>query len=318
MSYALGPHMTEASGTDFAVRARDFFGNLQFEFHDERENDAHLLSAMLGGCRLSRVQTSPQGVLGARVAQKSYDVDSIKFILQMEGRSTFNQDGISLIVSPRHWIVYDPTRPYYLNNTTKVAQLLLQVPRINFSTSVLDYLRHPLLFGDEAEGLPRIIGALLRSTIEEAGRLDDAARSRVGETLIRLAAALVVPEEEGEHERDSMSLKTLRGRVKAYVEANLARGNLDIDEIARRMGCSRRYVFRAFEADDTTPAQYIWDLRLDRARARLMGEGGRPGQISEVAFACGFSSTAHFSRAFRKRYGCAPREARPGLAAAPV
>lgn len=313
MSFALGSHMTEASGAEFALHARDFFGNLQFAFRDARDHEAHLVSARLGACRLSRVQTGPQDVFGTKVARTTYDVDSIKLILQVEGRSVFNQQGVSVLVNPRHWIVYDPTRPYHLNNTTRVTQLLLQVPRGHFSHSVIDHLQHPHLFGDDTEGLPRIIAALLRSTIEEAGRLDAAARSRMGDTLVRLATALVLPDAEAEPEGDSMSLKTLRGRVKAYVEANLARGNLDIEEIARRMGCSRRYVFRAFEADDTTPAQYIWDLRLDRARARLVGEGGRIGQISEVAFSCGFSSTAHFSRAFRKRYGCTPREARQCL-----
>jgi AraC-like DNA-binding protein len=35
-------------------------------------------------------------------------------------------------------------------------------------------------------------------------------------------------------------------------------------------------------------------------------------QISDIAYRCGFSTPAHFSRAFRKRYGVSPREALAG------
>jgi AraC-like DNA-binding protein len=33
--------------------------------------------------------------------------------------------------------------------------------------------------------------------------------------------------------------------------------------------------------------------------------------ISNIAYGCGFNDAAHFSRAFRARFGCAARELRP-------
>jgi AraC family transcriptional activator of tynA and feaB len=35
---------------------------------------------------------------------------------------------------------------------------------------------------------------------------------------------------------------------------------------------------------------------------------GQP--VGEIAFAAGFNDLSHFSRAYRARYGCAPRDAR--------
>jgi AraC-like DNA-binding protein len=32
--------------------------------------------------------------------------------------------------------------------------------------------------------------------------------------------------------------------------------------------------------------------------------------FGEIAFAAGFNDLSHFSRAYRARYGCAPRDAR--------
>jgi AraC-like DNA-binding protein len=37
---------------------------------------------------------------------------------------------------------------------------------------------------------------------------------------------------------------------------------------------------------------------------------GRP--VGELAFAAGFNDLSHFSRAYRARYGCAPRDVRLG------
>ena len=50
--------------------------------------------------------------------------------------------------------------------------------------------------------------------------------------------------------------------------------------------------------------------RLDGCRGDLARQSDRT--ISEIAFAWGFSSSAHFSRAFRKRFGVTPTAFRRG------
>ena len=277
---------------------------------DEANAERRLVSAALGECRLSRVEASPHSVSTNRIAPHSHDVDSIKLILQVEGRTAFAQNGVSLILGPRNWILYDPTRPYQLSNTSRVTQLLLQTPRAQFSSAVLARLTRPHLFDGQWDGLPRIVAGLMRSTINEAANLGAADLTRVGATLTQLATSLLAPPDDDDGGGYSASLDILRTRIKAYVDANLARGSLDVEEIAHRMGCSRRYVFRAFEADDTTPERYIWNRRLERSHERLSAEAERGCSISEIAFACGFSSSAHFSRAFRARYGVTPRDMR--------
>ncbi|MEW6639525.1 MAG: AraC family transcriptional regulator [Pseudomonadota bacterium] len=300
-------HVTVSSGQYFAESARKFFGNIKLGFHADDDADAELMSAPLGACRLSRITASPHGVKATRVVQRSHDVDSIKLILQLEGQSIFEQDGKAFAFGPKSWIVYDPTRPYQLNNQSRISQLLLQVPRNNFSAAALERLSLPHVFCDDPAGVPRVVAAFVRTTMDEIARFEELEASRVGDSLARLATMMISSDQEGD---DSCTLRILRARVKAYIENNLARSDLDIEEIAQRMGCSRRYIFRAFQAADTTPSQYIWDLRLERTRERLTASSFRNGSISEVAFSCGFSSTAHFSRAFRKRYGMSPSDAR--------
>ncbi len=302
-------HMTVSSGPYFADSARKFFGNIKLGFHDDDDADAELTSAPLGSCRLSRISASAHGVNATRVVQRSHDADSIKLILQIEGRSIFEQNGRTFTLGPKSWIAYDPTRPYQLNNQSRIEQVLLQVPRHNFSAAALERLSTPHVLGNDPAGLPRVIAALVRSTMDEMATFDEVAGARVGDTLTRLAITMISSDADDD-DADSCTLRTLRARVKAYIENNLARKDLDIEEIARRMGCSRRYIFRAFQLTDITPSQYIWDLRLERTKERLTTGCFNGGSISEIAFSCGFSSAAHFSRAFRKRYGMSPSDAR--------
>jgi AraC-like DNA-binding protein len=54
-----------------------------------------------------------------------------------------------------------------------------------------------------------------------------------------------------------------------------------------------------------SPGQYLMHLRISAARDMLFKSGH---SISEIAFDCGFSSSQHFSNAFRKKTGYSPSE----------
>ncbi|WP_436643243.1 GlxA family transcriptional regulator [Microbaculum sp. FT89] len=85
---------------------------------------------------------------------------------------------------------------------------------------------------------------------------------------------------------------------------------LSITRVADQAGLSLRQMERLFEQHfRVSPIRYYADLRLDRAR-RLLKHS--PMDVTGVALACGFTSPAHFSRAYRLRFGRAPRFDRSG------
>jgi AraC-like DNA-binding protein len=59
---------------------------------------------------------------------------------------------------------------------------------------------------------------------------------------------------------------------------------------------------------------YIWRRRLETVHV-LLSDPAEARSLAELALAFGFSSHAHFSTAFRRRFGYAPRDARLGAAA---
>lgn len=94
------------------------------------------------------------------------------------------------------------------------------------------------------------------------------------------------------------------------MEANIEEP-IELDELANFVSVSRRQLERLFHRYlNCTPSRYYLKLRLDRARQLLKQT---TLSIIEVSSACGFVSTPHFSRCYRKHIGFSPREDRTGM-----
>ena len=77
-----------------------------------------------------------------------------------------------------------------------------------------------------------------------------------------------------------------------------------IDDCAARVGVSRRQIERLFQKNlGMTPLQYLNNLRLQHGRA-LLAETDM--SVLDTAIACGYGSSAHFSKSFRKKFGTSP------------
>ena len=83
---------------------------------------------------------------------------------------------------------------------------------------------------------------------------------------------------------------------------------LGIAEIARRAGVSERQLNRDFgRILESPPGRFYQWLRLNAGR-RLLLQTDLP--VAEIALACGFEDRSAFSRAFKSRFGEAPRSLR--------
>lgn len=76
---------------------------------------------------------------------------------------------------------------------------------------------------------------------------------------------------------------------------------LSIGDIAKSSDLSQRQLERLFKTHTgVSPVRYYLDVRLDRARG-LVTQTALP--IVDIAVACGFTSSAQFSRAYKTRFG---------------
>ena len=310
---APAPHVRVAEGKSFAATSRVLFGPITQRFGvGARPVAPRLTSVSLGGCRLSEITADAHIVEGDQFLRRSFDPDSVKILMQLSGRSRFEQQSIAVDIATRAGVIYDPVRSYSLQNLSTVDQLILQVPRATFNDDTLARLEKPVPLTAGDDSFVRIVSGIMQMAIGEAERLDIASRQRLGDSLVQLVSGLIRGEPVTGGARRT-PLEALRERIISYVEINLAQRDLSPDEIARRMGCSRRYVHRAFEGTDVTLERLIWDRRLEKSRDALLSPENSKLSISEIAFSCGFNSSAHFSRAFRTKFEIAPSERRQRL-----
>jgi transcriptional regulator GlxA family with amidase domain len=98
-------------------------------------------------------------------------------------------------------------------------------------------------------------------------------------------------------------LRELQAWLPAHLDADLS-----VEALARRAFMSPRNFARAFRGEvGVTPARYVADLRLERARQEL--EQGAL-TVEEIARRCGFGTVETLRRSFRRRLAVSPGEYR--------
>lgn len=84
-----------------------------------------------------------------------------------------------------------------------------------------------------------------------------------------------------------------------------------LDELARLLGSNRRRLNESFQALCGQPV-FGW-LREERLRRAYELVSQTDASITVISGVLGYSTAANFTKAFRERYGCSPREIRAGL-----
>lgn len=115
------------------------------------------------------------------------------------------------------------------------------------------------------------------------------------------------PSEKDEAHRDTKTDR-LRRRLEQLIEANLATEDFRIEDLAEGMAQSRATLHRWCKQHyEQSPGELIRAARLQRAKEMLLRQ---EGSVTEVAYAVGFRSVAHFSTAFRQFSGTSPSQLR--------
>lgn len=117
-----------------------------------------------------------------------------------------------------------------------------------------------------------------------------------------------------EHERQRIPLRHVLGtsqpkllEIVALMEANIEEP-LELEDLAAIAGISRRQLERLFLKHlHCSPSRYYLTIRVGRARQLLRQTSM---MIIEVATACGFVSTPHFSKCYRGFFGVPPSRER--------
>ena len=101
----------------------------------------------------------------------------------------------------------------------------------------------------------------------------------------------------------SLDEKLIDDAIK-YVEDNIARSDLSVEELSRELGMSRAHLYKKLlQITGKTPIEFIRVIRLKRA-AQLLRESQQ--NVSEIAYQLGFNNPKYFSKYFKDEFGVLP------------
>lgn len=259
----------------------------------------------VGAVRLTRFASSPLSFWKWPLDMISAERRVCIVITQIEGARRYVQDGGEVLLKAGDSTVIDAGRPWSSSCQTECVRLYLRVPR---------WLMEERLRTREVPIAKRISGTsrsgatlsrLSQSLYEEAGSMEEEESVAAMNVYFQTLAACIgcgqrVFRREGE----------LLRKIVHYLDAHLAEPTLTPQEVASAMEISLRHLHRVFSATGMTLGNYVKGRRLEQCLHDMLDAqlGGKT--ITEIAFSWGFSDAAHFSHAFRKRFGKSAREYR--------
>lgn len=224
-------------------------------------------------------------------------------------------DGRSVTADPGSVQFRDLSRPS-ASRVEEIDVINLIIPRATAPVWMLDRDLHGLgLSGTSAGG--RLVASHLRTLVDVAAELS------VEEGVAAIEAAFIITQRFMGRltpiapSHSAAIHRTVRQNATRLIEARLLDGDLDVDAVALAIGVSRSTLYRAFEPVGGVRT-FVQHRRLDRAHVVLRHRQGRSPSISEIAYGHGFASDAHFSRAFRNRFGFSPGEIGSGSPTTPA
>lgn len=265
--------------------------------------------AALGALTIARIDTNGAVVSRKNEVEQDEAFKRFSFVFAIQGDLVISHHLGMNSLKAGEFTLMDNTHPRTMFVYNQVSLLLISVPR--------QVLQRYLPVPEEVEA--QVLGSLSSNDIRgdelfapvlsiwehmKKGSLREFAPTISENLLSNIAVAY------SRHFRQQSS-KTLRriAEARQLIEAQLANPELTVEGLASTMNVSSRYLRGLFHGTEKL-SHYILRRRLEESANQLGNVLHQNCSITSIAFRCGFSNAAHFSRAFRKLYAMTPRDYR--------
>ena len=284
------------------------FNGLQTDLYGDTRFEGHLCVASAGEVVLTRLDADRHRVVRGSRRLRDSEEAYLKIVAPWSGTAQVHQNGQQACASNGSWVIYDTSQPYEVANPQHTEHLILTLPRRSIEQRGL---RLEGLMGRNiggSSGIARIALETMRSTYQELGTMSPPLAQRAGELLVDMVH-LSLQELVGKGTARTQR-QALHDRICAYVATHLRDPGLSVEAIATALNCSKRHIHNGFTGQDMSLGAFIQHSRLQLVMRELRQPELAQHTITDIAMACGFSSSAHFSRAFKAYTGMSPSEYR--------
>jgi AraC-like DNA-binding protein len=230
--------------------------------------------------------------------------DSVMAVLELEsagwrgdydGRAASGEMGAIRLI--------DMARPFdMVTETYETVHLILSRAALEPQTADLDF--HGCVVGEDSPS-GRLLGSHLRATWAGAAAMSATDLTLAGKAAAALVSAVILAHGAPAGDDIRPVEKMLLASAQRFVVQNLADPELSPEAVRRHIGVSRSLLYKVFEPVGGVSA-FIQARRLDQAFDEITGDPADQRTLAEIGYRVGFRSDAHFSRAFRARFGMTP------------
>lgn len=280
---------------------------------DERPFAGRIEYGVLGEVLLSKVAAAHYRFTRSLTTPTPTLPIPVMLVSVSRGSCEFVQRGRTCILTPGHWTLIDTKQPQeYAITSREIEAFAIMLPR-PCDAAIADLCERGVARRWNGRiGLSRVLHAMIEESFGEMRRLPRFSGRKLGAAITTMAWDALREQIETPlviGHRDELST-----RVKAYIEAQLADPELSVERIAHACNISVRGLHRLFDGDPAgSVSSYLWQRRLIRCASALRDPRQVHRSITDVCFSYGFSSTSHFSRLFKDRFGVPPVRYRVGL-----
>ncbi|MCA1430363.1 MULTISPECIES: helix-turn-helix domain-containing protein [unclassified Bradyrhizobium] len=264
----------------------------------------------LGDAAINRVSFPEHLVRRSAADIAASDRSCFYLNLKLAGRCRIQQDGREISLSPGQVGIFDSDRQFALlhDRGPQLCVASFWVPAEALRE------RLPASFDVVAARLSDdpVVGHLI---VETARTLSEGALQMSEDEGVRLFRALIelvavsLSRSSRLHAAEAESLADATTlAVKRAIHRRLRQPGLAVADVAAAVGISERYVHKLLARSGSSFTDYVIDHRLDGAARDLRTPAMAERAIGAIAFDWGFSDLSHFTRRFKQRFGCRPRD----------
>lgn len=264
-------------------------------------------SCRVGAVAVSRIESEPQVVRRTARDIATHPGDVFFLNLPLGHGASASQHSRQARLRPGEFVLIDGSHEFELEFGERFAQISLALPR----DTLLPVLAHP----DDAtalsicgtSGVGAVAAAAIRAIAEAGVGLSRHEARSLTEHLVGLIALAVGSVRSAP---PSAGRFLLAQAVIDQIRQHHDNPGLNPEFVARRVGISVSYLHRLMAEHGASFGRAVLAYRLEQSRRDLEDPARAHWKIAEIGIQHGFEDPAYFARAFKRRYGCTPREHR--------
>ena len=233
--------------------------------------------------------------------------DKIKFVLMTEGKLTAQEMlDQNISVSADDYL----SKPFNLQEAALRFNKLLGIGAVEITSNLIEGAETRLLEGHNSSM------TTATETIDYGSYNPDQDTNDTNDEMHAVEVQYIKQEEVPQDDDDDFNDFSMNSaidrqlikNIEQYVQQNMSRGQINLEEMAQAMGMGMRPFFlKVRDITGKTPSELVRDMRLKNACLLLKRTNIN---MSELATNIGFATGEHFINIFKEKFGISPSEYR--------